>query len=120
MWSEHNSSWGFLAASVAYHKTFLPQIIERFNRLSSYIFTPDDVLAMATICPFQVNAMGYSPFCDIFTDRDWMDLNYADDLGAYYASGEGNPFGRVLGQPWVSAVISLMKRTTSRDVYFSL
>ena len=47
----------------------------------------DDVLAMAVLCPFQINALGYSPFCDIFTDKDWKNFNYARDLATYYASG---------------------------------
>jgi len=47
----------------------------------------DDILAMSQLCPFQVNALGYSPFCDLFTEKEWMDFNYARDLATYYASG---------------------------------
>jgi acid phosphatase len=47
----------------------------------------DDVLAMAFICPFQINALGHSPFCDIFTEKEWRDVNYARDLATYYGSG---------------------------------
>lgn len=33
----------------------------------------------------------------------------------------GNPYGTVLGQPWVEAVIDLMKRnSTNHNLYFSL
>jgi len=46
-----------------------------------------DVLAMSTICPFQINALGRSPFCDIFEEKEWMDFNYVRDLGSYYGSG---------------------------------
>jgi len=72
---------------MTYQRTFIPKIAERFNDMGSYTFTEKDVIAMASICPFQVNAMGYSPFCDIFTEQEWMDLNYALDLATYYASG---------------------------------
>lgn len=46
-----------------------------------------DVLAMSYICPFQINALGYSLFCDIFSEKEWKDFNYARDLGTYYGSG---------------------------------
>jgi hypothetical protein len=42
---------------------------------------------MSNICPFQVNALGYSPFCDIFTGNEWRNFNYARDLATYYGSG---------------------------------
>jgi hypothetical protein len=33
----------------------------------------------------------------------------------------GNPYGTVMGQPWVEAVIDLMKRnSTNHNLYFSL
>jgi len=42
---------------------------------------------MLRICPFQINALGSSPFCDIFTEKEWRDFNYARDVGVYYGSG---------------------------------
>jgi acid phosphatase len=50
-----------------------------------------DALAMSYICPFQINALGYSPFCDIFSEKEWKDFNYARDLGTYYGSGYISP-----------------------------
>jgi acid phosphatase len=47
----------------------------------------DDVLAMSWVCPFQVNALGESNFCDIFTQKEWRDFGYARDLASYYGSG---------------------------------
>ena len=82
--------------SNAYQDTFLPKITQRLNKMSkNYRLTgyhpyvvltvDDDVLAMEFICPFQINALGESPFCDIFTEKEWMDMNYVRDLWAYYA-----------------------------------
>jgi acid phosphatase len=42
---------------------------------------------MSQLCPFQINAFGYSRFCNLFSEREWMDFNYARDLATYYASG---------------------------------
>ena len=60
-----------------------------------------NILAMSYICPFQLNALGHSPFCGIFTAAEWRDFNYARDLGTYYGSGYPlkyfSDFGLVLG-----------------------
>jgi acid phosphatase len=82
-----NATYGYLLAAQTYQRTFLPKITKRLSKLSNYKFTDHDVLAMSYICPFQVNALGSSPFCNIFTKREWMDFNYARDLATYYGSG---------------------------------
>lgn len=46
-----------------------------------------DVLVMSWICPYELNSLGISSFCDIFTMKEWKYLNYARDLTAYYESG---------------------------------
>src|SRR5271170_8293645 len=103
---EYSVSYGFRAAAGTYYRTFIPQIVDRMNALSSdYTFTGTpprkltpcanvedrDILAMSNICPFQINALGYSPFCDIFTEKEWRDFNYARDLATYYGSGYTSP-----------------------------
>lgn len=77
---------------------------------------------MSYLCGFQLNALGHSPFCDIFSDLEWEDLNYARDLATYYGSGPGNPYGITMGIPWVEAVINLMlnSSTTNNNIYLSL
>src|SRR5579862_6243378 len=51
------------------------------------VMVDNDVLAMSWICPFQINSLGESPFCDIFTEKEWIYFNYARDLATYYGSG---------------------------------
>jgi acid phosphatase len=77
---------------------------------------------MSYLCAFQVNALGSSPFCDIFSDLEWEHLNYARDLATYYGSGPGNPYGIAMGIPWVEAVINLMLNSSSsnNNIYLSL
>lgn len=84
---KYNASYGFSLATKTYQRTFLSKISKRFSKMSNYKFTDSDVLAMSYICPFQVNALGSSPFCNIFTEKEWKDFNYARDLGTYYGSG---------------------------------
>lgn len=42
---------------------------------------------MSWICPYELNALGYSSFCDVFTLKEWKQFNYARDLASYYGSG---------------------------------
>ena len=55
--------------------------------MSRELIAESDVLFMSYLCPFQLNALGHSPFCDIFSDLEWQYLNYARDLASYYGSG---------------------------------
>ena len=83
-------------AANTYQDTFLPKITQRLNKMSrdykltgcifmAVLIVDDDVRAMQYICPFQINALGQSPFCDIFSEEEWKDMNYLRDLWAYYA-----------------------------------
>jgi len=51
------------------------------------IMSDEDVLVMSWICPYELNALGYSSFCDVFTLKEWRKFNYARDLASYYGSG---------------------------------
>ena len=84
------------------------------------LIADNDVLTMSYLCAFQINALGHSPFCDIFSDLEWERLNYARDLATYYGSGPGNPYGIAMGIPWVEAVINLMLNSSSSNIYLSL
>jgi acid phosphatase len=88
---------------------------------------------MSWICPYELNALGTSSFCEVFTLKEWKKFNYARDLAAYYGSGyfpqkqdlspsPGNQFGKVLGRPWIESLVELLKQNTSSngDLYFSL
>jgi len=59
-----------------------------------------DIQAMFFMCPFQINSWGESPFCDIFTEKEWKYFNYARDLATYYASGYSSPVRLVLLTSW--------------------
>jgi len=96
---EYNISYGNKGAAQTFLKTFLYRTATRLNHRSRHVQIPGtilygreliaerDVLTMSYLCPFQLNALGHSPFCDIFSDLEWQHLNYARDLATYYGSG---------------------------------
>lgn len=54
------------------------------SRLQSMVtginFTSTDVIAMLQLCSYETDALGYSAFCPLFTEEDFMNYEY------YYVS----------------------------------
>jgi acid phosphatase len=50
---------------------------------------------------FQTEIAGSSPFCDIFTQSEWEEFEYAMDLQYYYGSGPGNPLAGTTFWPYL-------------------
>lgn len=43
-------------------------------------FTPTDAIAMLELCSYETHALGYSPFCGLFTEQDFINYEYFFDL----------------------------------------
>ena len=43
-------------------------------------FTPTDAIAMLQLCSYETDALGYSSFCDLFTQADFLNYEYYFDL----------------------------------------
>jgi len=39
--------------------------------------TIEDVYIMQQLCPYETVALGYSKFCELFTEEEWEGFNYA-------------------------------------------
>ncbi|KAH6917781.1 histidine phosphatase superfamily [Coprinopsis sp. MPI-PUGE-AT-0042] len=57
----------------------------------------------------QTVALGYSKFCELFTQEEWEGFDYGYDLKYWYDDGFGSPLGRVLGLGWVQELVSRLK-----------
>ncbi|KAG6846280.1 hypothetical protein H0H93_014883 [Arthromyces matolae] len=62
---------------------------------------------MQDLCGFQAEVSGDTRFCDVFTESEWLEYEYAHDLNYYYGAGPGNPIAAATGYPWVKAVTDL-------------
>lgn len=61
---------------------------DRFNNMTEGLkWTPADVYAAQTMCPYETVAYGFSMFCDLFTYEEWQGFGYSVDLA--FASGAG-------------------------------
>ncbi|KIK63761.1 hypothetical protein GYMLUDRAFT_40825 [Collybiopsis luxurians FD-317 M1] len=79
--------------------------------LPGFNLTIFDVLAMQTLCPYETVALGYSAFCDLFTEEEWRGFAYSIDLGFWYTNGPGNPAVSAQGIGWVHELVSRLTQT---------
>ncbi|KAM0786582.1 hypothetical protein ACM66B_002038 [Microbotryomycetes sp. NB124-2] len=66
-----------------------------------------DVINMAHLCAFETLAhQRMSPFCKLFTDDEWPQIEYHGDLGKYYGFAYGNDLSRAQGVGYVNELLS--------------
>ena len=55
--------------------TYAPRVRARLSKLIPNVpLTDNDVLAMQMLCGYESIARGSSPFCGVFTDGEWLDV----------------------------------------------
>ncbi|KAF9218807.1 phosphoglycerate mutase-like protein [Gyrodon lividus] len=71
----------------------------------------EDVYRMQQMCAYETVALGYSKFCELFTQDEWEGFNYALDLSFWYDSAFGSPVARVQGLGYLQELISRLTHT---------
>jgi hypothetical protein len=99
-------------ATTAWSEVYL---VDAQKRLSAFLpgfnLTIADVFAMQETCPYETVALGYSAFCDLFTEEEWRGFAYAIDLTFWYTDGPGNPADSAQGVGWVQELVSRLTQT---------
>lgn len=61
---------------------------------------------MLQLCSYETHALGYSTFCTLFSEEDFLAYEYYYDLIFYYNNGPGSPVAAAQGkgylQEWVA------------------
>lgn len=78
-----------------------------------------DVFVMSQLCALELNALGDSQFCDIFTEDEWEKLGYQADVALYDSYGPGSTISRAAGSVYLNNTLTLMNQNTSQQLYFS-
>ncbi|KAF8898866.1 histidine phosphatase superfamily [Infundibulicybe gibba] len=85
------------------------------QRISSFVqgveFTPTDLVAMQQLCAYETVALGFSSFCELFTQQEWQGYAYHDDLLFWYSNGPGNPTSAPLGIGYIQELVSRLTQT---------
>ncbi|KAJ7048716.1 phosphoglycerate mutase-like protein [Mycena amicta] len=74
--------------------------LQGFTLNSTWLFT------MQQTCAYETVALGYSAFCDLFTEEEWAGYEYSVDLSFWYNNGPGNPAVAAQGIGWVQELVS--------------
>lgn len=119
---QYSSSYGSDMSS-EYQEKYTKPIIARFNDLApNFNFTADDITGMQQLCGYETVIRGSSHFCDLdlFSQNEWLDFEYTNDLMYFHNTGYGNEISGVLGYPWLNATAtSLLTEQADQDLYVS-
>ena len=112
-----------LSSSTAkkYNTTYLNAIAERLVKPNPGLnLTTSDVNNLFSWCAYEINVRGSSPFCDLFTNEEFIKNSYGNDLSKYYSNGAGNNYTRIIGSVILNSSLELLKDTeNSNQVWLS-
>jgi len=97
-----------------YKSKYLASALERFNSQveSGFQFTAEDLYEFQQFCAYETNNLGFSKFCNLFSQKEWEEYNYYQSVTNYASGSFGNPMGRALGVGWVEEFIDRLTNTT--------
>lgn len=90
---------------------YLKDAAARLNKmqLSGMTWTPADARYAQSLCAYETVALGYSPFCALFTFEEWEGYEYSVDLEFSGNYGFGSPVGRASGAGWVQETLARLE-----------
>ncbi|KAK9358096.1 histidine phosphatase superfamily [Lipomyces starkeyi] len=97
--------------SEQFKSVYLSRVADRLRLQFDYDFSVSDLWYMQELCGFEILATGNeeSPWCGIFTQREWEEFAYARDLLHYYRSGPGTPYSAVMGFLYLNATREVLE-----------
>ncbi|KAM0751143.1 putative acid phosphatase [Meredithblackwellia eburnea MCA 4105] len=84
------------------------------KRLQSWVtginFTVTDVGAMLQLCAYETDALGYSKFCEIFTEDDFKAFEHSFDISFYGNNGFGSPVAAAQGLGYLQELVARLSK----------
>lgn len=107
-----------------FQQSYIPAIAQRLvseNNFGLHNLSNQEVYSMQEMCGFETMVRGTSPWCEVFTEQDWYNFEYARDLLLYYRAGPGNPYAGAMGWLWLNATTGLLRNgPMAGNMFFSL
>ncbi|KAF3031790.1 hypothetical protein E8E12_000864 [Didymella heteroderae] len=97
---------------------FVPPIQERVNAKLGTDLSATYIVYLMDMCPFDTLAhptAKVSPFCHLFTEKEWHEYDYFQTLGKYYGYGVGNPLGATQGAGYVNELLARLQNKPVQD-----
>ncbi|KAJ1323904.1 acid phosphatase [Microdochium nivale] len=92
---------------------WVPPVLERLQALvtGNLTLTANDVTQGPYLCGFESHITGrLSPWCDVFTDEEFRQYQYRNDLRYWYGVGPGAPLNRKMMTPYLDALMGLFSQ----------
>ncbi|KAJ3556987.1 hypothetical protein NM688_g1721 [Phlebia brevispora] len=91
---------------------YLKDALDRLKpQMHGYELTIEDVYALQQMCAYETVAIGYSKFCELFTEEEWVGFDYSLDLYFWYDSAFGSPVARVQGIGYIQEMVARLTHT---------
>ncbi|KAH9486630.1 3-phytase A [Psilocybe cubensis] len=98
--------------SAKWADVYTAPIIKRLGKdLNGLRLTATDVTSMQQLCAYETVALGFSQFCNLFTEDEWKSFEYLNDLSFWYSNGPGNPTSSAMGIGYVQELVSRLTKT---------
>ncbi|KAK7054004.1 AB hydrolase-1 domain-containing protein, partial [Favolaschia claudopus] len=91
---------------------YLKDAVKRLQpQIEGYELSVEDVYVLQQLCAYETVALGYSKFCELFTEEEWNGFDYSLDLFFWYNSGFGFSLARALGIGYVQEMVARLTHT---------
>ncbi|KAJ3515274.1 hypothetical protein NLJ89_g1865 [Agrocybe chaxingu] len=98
--------------SAKWANTYLQPTLKRLSPfIKGYNLTVSDLIGMQELCAYETVSLGFSDFCDLFTEEEWKGFEYFIDLAFWYGAGPGNPASSAQGIGYVQELVSRLTQT---------
>ncbi len=95
------------AAATKFAATAFNGTLARFNSEATGIkFGSADIINMLQLCAYETVALGYSSFCELFSEEDWINFEYYYDISFYYNNGPGSPVSAAQGKGYLDEFLA--------------
>ncbi|KAL2870232.1 histidine phosphatase family protein [Aspergillus lucknowensis] len=79
-----------------------------------------DIISLMDMCPFDTVARTpdgseLSPFCSLFTGKEWAQYDYKQSLSKYYGYGAGSPLGPAQGIGFTNELVARLTQSPVKD-----
>lgn len=104
-------SIGSTVASAFANNAFNSTLTRLQSQAYGINLTSSDIISMLQLCSYETHALGYSPFCDLFSEQDFLNYEYYFDLSFYYNNGPGSPVSAAQGKGYLDEYLARFTHT---------
>ncbi|KAK6211346.1 histidine acid phosphatase [Colletotrichum tabaci] len=99
-----------------WNNVYIPPIQARLQALikGNLTLTQNDVSQIPYLCGYESQITGrLSPWCDIFSDDEFLQYEYFQDLRYYYGVGPGTDIPKTMMTPYLNALMGIFDKGPS-------